>query len=524
MDPADKASFNSPSNLVDSIAEMNRNTSWKGLKVKIRPTKLKDLPSWKEYFVSDEFWGNPLAWWHRLSNTVKFATGQLKRIEAVIDEDPYVVRYSMLNFSKIPIIGKYLPIAFHNDNFTKCPDIVKKAFMQHRHSCEADGWWTLRRVPGPFHRLLGDEQTDGSHNVLTCPSKEHARLMAPIKKNLSEESIQIYVPALCKIALQLVSDWQELKANNVTIVLNKYMQDLAAASISRILGHQGPYQDISKAALDLSNSFMNLIWRQKTTTSEKAKKVVQDELEEVSKNPSVDSLFHELKESDYSPGEKREMIRLFFFAGHETFSASFCHFLWFLAKNKSLQTQIRDEIISIIEGAEQTKENLCFEDFIKRLTLLRSVYEEELRYHTPAWGISRAAKKGLTMIVQTEKGQKRKYLLKNGDELSYLITAAAKDARVAGQDPDQFNIDRNADEKKAHLGFGFGPHMCPGRHLVKLQVMIYTAIILFHFELTTELKEVQLEAKLSLTIKNHVPIQLRTANVNGAKFPPLRKK
>ena len=90
-----------------------------------------------------------------------------------------------------------------------------------------------------------------------------------------------------------------------------------------------------------------------------------------------------------------------------------------------------------------------------------------------------------------------------------LCYASANRDEAVFEDPFTFNIDRSPNK---HLAFGFGPHLCLGQHLAKMEIRI-----LFE-ELLPRLKSVSLagEARLSESffvngLKN-LPIQYELAD------------
>jgi cytochrome P450 len=92
-------------------------------------------------------------------------------------------------------------------------------------------------------------------------------------------------------------------------------------------------------------------------------------------------------------------------------------------------------------------------------SLVPQAIEEGLRWEPPLHGIARVA------TVDTELGG---VAIKAGSVLSVAIGAANRDeTRYA--DPDRFDIFRDPQQ---HIAFGFGPHMCLGMHLARMETRV----------------------------------------------------
>ena len=98
--------------------------------------------------------------------------------------------------------------------------------------------------------------------------------------------------------------------------------------------------------------------------------------------------------------------------------------------------------------------------------LLEGAIEESLRWVTPARGFLRTALKDVQIRGVDIKAGQRVYL---------LYDAGNRDAEVFA-DPWTYDIERpNA---MAHLGFGYGPHLCIAAHLARLEAReLYGALL-----------------------------------------------
>ena len=120
--------------------------------------------------------------------------------------------------------------------------------------------------------------------------------------------------------------------------------------------------------------------------------------------------------------------------------------------------------------------------------------DEFLRWTTPIKHFFRTA---------TEDCDLRGQRIGKGDSLMLCYPSANRDEEVFA-DPFQFRVDRAAN---AHLAFGYGPHVCLGQHLAKLEIRI------LYEELLARLESVSLAGDPALTESNFV---------QGLKQLPIR--
>jgi cytochrome P450 len=158
-------------------------------------------------------------------------------------------------------------------------------------------------------------------------------------------------------------------------------------------------------------------------------------------------------------------------AGHDTTSSSTSTAMWALATQPGLLQRLQADP-----------------------SLLPAFIDEAIRWASPVKTFMRS------VAQDVEVGGRQ---LKAGDWLMLCYASANRDEAVF-EDPFTFNIDRSPNK---HLAFGFGPHLCLGQHLAKMEMRI-----LFE-ELLPKLKSVRLsgEAKLS-----------ESYFVNGLKNLPIQ--
>jgi cytochrome P450 len=101
--------------------------------------------------------------------------------------------------------------------------------------------------------------------------------------------------------------------------------------------------------------------------------------------------------------------------------------------------------------------------------LLDGAIEESLRWTTPARGFLRTA------VVDT---QVRGVDIKAGQRVYLLYDAGNRDAEVF---PDPWTYDIERPNANAHLGFGYGPHLCIAAHLARLEARELFRVLLSTF-------------------------------------------
>lgn len=122
--------------------------------------------------------------------------------------------------------------------------------------------------------------------------------------------------------------------------------------------------------------------------------------------------------------------------------------------------------------------------------------DEAIRWGSPVKHFMRNATKDVEVNGQ---------LIRANDRLMMCYPSGNRDEAVFS-DPDRFDISRSPNQ---HIAFGFGPHMCLGQHLAKLEMKI-----LFE-ELMPHLESVELAGP---------PRMVETNFVGGYKSLPIRFK
>ncbi len=99
-------------------------------------------------------------------------------------------------------------------------------------------------------------------------------------------------------------------------------------------------------------------------------------------------------------------------------------------------------------------------------SLVSIFIEESLRFDAPVQLLARTC---------TEDIEIDGVLIKKGDRVLHSIASANRDESVY-PDPDQFRLDRP--RPRDHVGFGAGPHVCPGAFLARMETRVAVETLL----------------------------------------------
>jgi cytochrome P450 len=130
---------------------------------------------------------------------------------------------------------------------------------------------------------------------------------------------------------------------------------------------------------------------------------------------------------------------------------------WFIAISTAGHDTTSSTLAGAIEALAQNPDQLrrAQED----PALIPHLVNEALRWASPVKQFTRRATEDYVL-----RGQQ----IKKGDRMMLLYQSANRDTDVF-DDPDSFRLDRRPNK---HIAFGYGPHMCIGQHLAKLELRI----------------------------------------------------
>lgn len=152
---------------------------------------------------------------------------------------------------------------------------------------------------------------------------------------------------------------------------------------------------------------------------------------------------------------------------------------WFIAISTAGHDTTSSTLSSCLEALAEHPDQLV--EVQRDLDRIPDLVNESLRWASPVKQFTRQALQDYEL-----RGQQ----IKAGDRLMLLYQSANRDADVFDA-PEEFRWDRTPNK---HIAFGYGPHMCIGQHLAKLELRIMLEELLpriENLELAGERKVVQ---------------------------------
>ena len=156
--------------------------------------------------------------------------------------------------------------------------------------------------------------------------------------------------------------------------------------------------------------------------------------ENIRKGGWIDRLFIMLENDEIKPEHVPIIIRDYTTPSLDTTISAIGHLIWHLSQNPDQWDEIRND---------KSKIELAISESIRLSSPIRSFCR--------------------TTAVDIEF---QSYKIPEGSKVMLLFASANRDDRVFPE-PDRFNINRLTND---HLGFGYGIHMCVGKHLAILEM------------------------------------------------------
>ncbi|MEV2267330.1 cytochrome P450 [Nonomuraea africana] len=162
-------------------------------------------------------------------------------------------------------------------------------------------------------------------------------------------------------------------------------------------------------------------------------------------------------------------------------------FLFAVAGNETLRNGVPGGLLCLLEHLEE------FARLRREPALIGSAVEEMLRFWPPVMDFRRTATRDL------ELGGQR---IRAGEKVVVYHASANRDETVF-PDPDRFDIARTPND---HVSFGFGPHVCLGAHLARVQMRaVFAELLRWRVRLAGE--PVRLVSNFQNGLK-HLPVVL----------------
>ena len=160
-------------------------------------------------------------------------------------------------------------------------------------------------------------------------------------------------------------------------------------------------------------------------------------------------------------------------AGHDTTSSTTSTAMWALATQPGLLDRVKADP-----------------------ALISPFIDEALRWASPVKTFMRSAAQDTEI-----RGQK----IKKGDWLMLCYASANRDEEVFDT-PFEFNIDRRPNR---HVAFGYGPHVCLGQHLAKMEIKILLETLIPRLEFVRLAGELRMVESYFVNGLKNLPIEFR---------------
>lgn len=190
------------------------------------------------------------------------------------------------------------------------------------------------------------------------------------------------------------------------------------------------------------------------------------------------------------------------FAGLHTTTYTTIFLLSNISESKhELQESLRTQIRENLNDGSITSET------VEKLTVLRDCLDETLRLNPISIGTGRVTQKEITL---------RNFKVPEGIQVIAQTQASCRDPSIF-EDPDLFRPDRWAKYRaspKEHTlvplafkPFGFGPRICIGLKLARLQITILVARLMQHYHIEF-LDQIKTKTTMVHTLDGHVPVRV----------------
>jgi cytochrome P450 len=397
----------------------------------------------------------------------------------------------------LPIIGE--TISFFTDR-----NFIKKRQEKYGNVFKTNilGSPTIVMIGAEANRFIFSGE---NRNFTVLPDKDISDLLGPASLALQAGSIHqtrrkllaqafqaralaSYTPAMVEITNSYLHKWQDLGQLTLYPQLREYAFDIACKLlIGTDITSDHDFIKLFEAWCQGLNALpIRLPW---TTFSKavKSRKLLLGKIDKIiverQKQPSLENsdkdaldLLLNAKDEDgssLSMDEIKDQILGLLFIGHEALSSVLCYFCLFLAQNPEILAAARQEQEQINCTGDLTSEHL------KQMTYLDQILKEILRLIPPIGTSGRS-------VIQT--CEFNGYSIPEGWIVMYDIYKTHEDENIYQNpqkfDPDRFSVDRNEDKSKpfSYIPFGGGIKECLGKEFAKLEMKIFTALLLRGYE------------------------------------------
>ncbi|WP_280503855.1 cytochrome P450 [Nocardia farcinica] len=173
----------------------------------------------------------------------------------------------------------------------------------------------------------------------------------------------------------------------------------------------------------------------------------------------------------------RHEVLTFLLAGHETTGGALAWTVYELCRNPAVLERVRAEIDTALVSGDLASGDLA--SVLSSLELTGRAVDEAMRLHPPAWAFSRTALRADSFD---------RFDLEPGAivVISPFVNHRFPDfwSSPLTFDPDRFIGERNRKRPPFHyFPFGWGAHLCVGRHMALVEVRVGLALLLARYDI-----------------------------------------
>ncbi|KYQ92304.1 cytochrome P450 family protein [Tieghemostelium lacteum] len=379
--------------------------------------------------------------------------------EMIILQDPNDIKYVMNNRPEKYIRGKDVSDAINVNG----SNVV---------GLEGHHWKTQRKfTASPFNTLkinrMDRDINDYSNRIMTRLSRSIDNPQCGIEVNISNETVCYTLDAIFKIAFGFELNLIEKSRFNEISRIAEYTS-YGFPIVQKRVFSPFPYWRLFKTPTEKRFELLRELAYQ-----------VKDEIKyqwnspHFEKTELLSGLFQEREQGIIDDESFVCNLMVYMITGHETSAKTLANFIWMVSENPEIQEKLQQEIdreLSILQSQlGHNLENLSFHH-LDNFKYLQQVLLETLRL------------KPIVPVV---------FLEANQDDIINGHTEIYEGARIVipyemiyrsekyFPNADQFDPERWSGVLFDHCNehhlfpFGYGPKICPGRKLVKMEVLIY---------------------------------------------------
>ncbi|MBD2145673.1 cytochrome P450 [Sphaerospermopsis sp. FACHB-1194] len=297
-----------------------------------------------------------------------------------------------------------------------------------------------------------------------------------------------YTPAMVEITNSYLQKWKDLGQLALYPQLREYAFDIACKLlVGTDITNDHDFHKLFEAwcqglhAIPIRlpwTMFSKAVKSRKLLLAKIDKIIVERQKQPSLENSEKDALDLLLNAKDengnsLSVDEIKDQILGLLFVGHEALSSVLFSFCLLLAENPEILVAARQEQQQINCTGDLTAEHF------KQMTYLDQILKEILRLIPPILG-------GFRSVIKT--CEFNGYSIPEGWVVVYDIYKTHEDENIYQNpqsfDPDRFSVERNEDKSKpfSYIPFGGGIKECLGKEFAKLEMKIFTALLLRGYE------------------------------------------